>query len=132
MNVAPSAALLLLVLGIAGGAWHPWSLEVPAVIPAGRFPLIAGLLLLTFACARSLLAQHRLPRLHEFTNPVVWSFGLLAFFFSDWLVRPWGFFPDPFARGPIVLGCFAFAWILSLRWTTALKVWALEIGRAHV
>ncbi len=125
MNVAASAALLLLVLGFAGGAWHPWSPNIPAIIPAGRFPVMAGLLLLTVACARSLLSEHRLPRLKELTSPTVWSLGLVAFFFSDWVVRPWGFFPDPFSRGPIIVGALVCAWFLTVRWTAALKLWAL-------
>lgn len=125
MNVAASAALLLLVLGISGGAWHLWTPHTPAIIPAGRFPIAAGLLLATFACARSLIKQHRFPKLHECTDPVVWSLGLVALFCSEWLVRPWGFFADPYSRGPIIVGAILFAWLLTLRWSSLLKVWAL-------
>ncbi len=125
MNVAATAALLLLVLGFSGGAWHPWMPHIPAVIPAGRFPVAAGLLLATFACARSLIREHRLPRLQECTNPVVWSLGLVAIFCSEWLVRSWGFFADPFSRGPIIIGAILFAWLLTLRWSSLLKLWAI-------
>jgi hypothetical protein len=125
MNVAASAALLLLVLGFSGGAWHLWTPHTPAIIPAGRFPIAAGLLLATFACARSLIKQRRFPRLHECTDPVVWSLGLVAFFCSEWLVRPWGFFADPFSRGPIIVGVILFAWLLTLRWSLLLKLWAI-------
>lgn len=124
MNVAASAALLMLLLGLAGGSWHLWTPHTPAVIPAGRFPIAAGLLLAIFACAWSLLKRQRLPKLNECAHPVVWSLGLVAIFCSEWLVRPWGFFSDPFSRGPIVLGMIMFAWLLTLRWSLLLKVWA--------
>ena len=77
MHIAASAALLLVVLGLTGGAWFFWDQSQPALIPAGRFPVTVGLLLATVACARSLLRNRRWPSATELSNPVVWSFGLV-------------------------------------------------------
>ncbi len=123
MPVAASAALLILVLGLTGGSWHPWAPHIPAIIPAGRFPIAVGLAMLTISAAWSLVRHGRMPTAAELSHPVVWSSGLVALFLSDWLLRPWGFFPDPFIRGQLVVAAAIFAWMLSTRWHFILPAW---------
>lgn len=123
MHIAASAALLIVVLGLTGGAWSFWDQSQPALIPAGRFPVTVGLLLGTLTCARSLLRNRRLPSAAELSNPVVWSFGLVVIFLSDFLVRPWGFYVDPLVRGPIVVCLLLFFLALWIRLPVVLALW---------
>ena len=123
MHIAASAALLLVVLGLTGGAWFFWDQSQPALIPAGRFPVTVGLLLATVACARSLLRNRRWPSATELSNPVVWSFGLVIIFLSDFLVRPWGFYVDPLVRGPILVGALLFFLARWIRLPVVLALW---------
>jgi hypothetical protein len=123
MHIAASAALLILVFGFAGGAWYLWSPIPPAISPAGRFPVIAGLLILIAVSARSLIRERRLPSASELSNPIVWSIGLVIIFLSDFVVRPWGLFTDSFVRGQLIFGVIVFALALCSRWERVLAVW---------
>ena len=123
MHIAASAALLILVFGFAGGAWYLWSPIPPAISPAGRFPVMAGLLILIAVSARSLIRERRLPSASELSNPIVWSIGLVIIFLSDFVVRPWGLFSDPLIRGQLIFGILICSLVFTIRWEHVLVVW---------
>ena len=125
MNIAASSALLLIVLGLAGGAWRFWSPDLAVIIPAGRFPIVLGLLLAIVVTSYSLLRRNRLPNTKELSHPVVWTAGLVFIFFSDWLSRPWGFFQGPFIRGELLLSAGLCYLILRSRSAILLKTWLI-------
>lgn len=123
----PLAALLTL-LGLSGGSWYLWSATPPAVIPSGKyvFAVAVGL------AAVGLRILRRRPSLQDFTNPAIWSLGLVIIFVSSWLCRPYSFFQGPDFRREIFIATIA-AGILSLvSWRRVLIILPLVTSIACV
>jgi hypothetical protein len=106
-----------------------WEKSDVALIPAGRYLIAAGAACLILTAAVSLVRDRRLPKITLFIDKRVWSLGLVAIFFSDWLARPWGLFSGSSIRGEIIVGSFAmFALLRSGTWRTALTIWPLLVS----
>jgi hypothetical protein len=126
MHILASFGLLLVVLGFSGGAWYVWEKGDVALIPAGRYLIALGALCALVITTLSFVRERRLPKLEQFLDKRVWSLGLVAIFFSDWLARPWGLFSSSSIRGELIIGAFGmFALLRSGTWRTALTVWPL-------
>jgi len=125
MHILASFGLLLIVLGLSGGAWFLWDRGGDAVIPAGRYLGEAGAISIALAYAVSLIRQRRLLDLRDFTDPRAWSLGVVVIVVSDWICRPWGLFEGPTIRGEIVVGALAMFVLLRRAWGTFLLYWPL-------
>ena len=123
MHILASFGLLLIVLGLSGGAWFFWDRGGDAVIPAGRYLGEAGAISIAIAYGISLLRQRRLLDLRDFTDPRAWSLGLVVIVISDWICRPWGLFQGPTIRGEIVIGALAMFALLRRWWGSFLLYW---------
>ncbi|MEY4700662.1 MAG: hypothetical protein RL326_849, partial [Pseudomonadota bacterium] len=125
MHILASFGLLLIVLGLSGGAWFLWDRAGDAVIPAGRYLGEAGALSVVIAYAMSMIRQRRLLELRDFTDPRAWSVGLVIIVVSDWICRPWGLFEGPTIRGEIIVGSLAMFALLHRWWGCFLLYWPL-------
>ncbi len=110
MGAALSAALALIVLGISGGAWRLWWSGGATISPAGSYVAALGAVLGLVALGSAAYRQRKLPSLSLFANPWIWSCGLIAIFFSDWLCQRYAFLQGPLIRGEILL-CAAVAFL---------------------
>ncbi len=124
IQIFASLGLLLLVLGLSGGAWHFWEKVGDPVIPAGRYLVVAGLLCAGASALVSYLRGHKWLAKEYFTDKRIWAAGLLAIFFSDWLVRPWGLFKGPTIRGELLLaGFICYLLLAKRRWIRFFSLW---------
>jgi len=124
MHLFASTGLLLIVLGLSGGAWHFWERNGDALIPAGRYVILAGILCSALATFVSYLRGKGLPSKESFLDGRVWACGLLAIFFSDWITRPWGLFKGPAVRGELLLGAFiCFLFLRRQLWIQFFMCW---------
>ena len=139
MPLLASTGFLLIVLGLSGGAWHFWERNGDALIPAGRYLILAGILCSALATIVSYLRGKGLPSKESFLDGRVWTCGLLAIFFSDWITRPWGLFKGPAVRGELILGaliCFLLlrkqVWIHFFRYwpvvVVGLLIWSFTVA----
>jgi hypothetical protein len=125
MHILASFGLLLIVLGISGGAWFLWDRSGDAIMPAGRYLGEAGALSIAVAYAMSIIRRRHLLDLRDFIDPRAWSLGLVAIAVSDWICRPWGLFQGPAIRGEIIVGALAMFALLRGWWGTFLLYWPL-------
>jgi hypothetical protein len=125
MHILASFGLLLIVLGLSGGAWFLWDRSGDAMVPAGRYLGDAGALAIALAYGLSVIGRRRLLNLTEFTDARTWSLGLIAIVFSDWICRPWGLFEGPTIRGEILVGALVMFSLLRRWWGTFLLYWPL-------
>ncbi len=123
-----SSGLLLIVLGLSGGAWYLWEKAGDALVPAGRFPIAIGLALTLCAVIASFLQGRGWPSKDTFTEKRVWTVGLLAIFLSDWISRPWGLFKGPTIRGELLVGGFVCYLLLRNRvWVRFFTFWPVIV-----
>lgn len=128
MQMVASSGLLLIVLGLSGGAWYLWEKTGEALVPAGRFPIAVGLALAIGAVVASLLQGRGWPSRDTFTEKRVWTVGLLAIFLSDWISRPWGLFKGPTIRGELLVGGLVCYLLLRNRvWLRFFTVWPVVV-----
>jgi hypothetical protein len=107
-----SLALLIIVLGVSGGAWYLWDKDTGLLItPAGRYPVALGVALLILTVFASLLIRRELPTKDALCDTRIWSLGLVGIYLSDWVTRPWGFFKGSSIRGEIFVG-FVLSYLL--------------------
>jgi hypothetical protein len=126
-----SIGLLLTLLGISGGSWHLLSTTSIVIVPAGRYLVIPGIILSLLGLFWA-LANHGIKGgwrvlCESVANPGVWCGGILVLFLSDWLDRPYGFFPVQWFRGEVILCSALFCLLLSQRsrtWLTTAAVGA--------
>lgn len=135
-----SLALLFILLGISGGAWHLWDKDTgPLITPAGRYPIALGASLLALSLVSSLVLRRGLPSKEALCDARIWSIGLIALYISDWVTRPWGLFKGGAVRGELFVG-FILSYLLikkgqAIRFFTlwplivvALLVWSFKIA----
>ncbi len=128
IQILASLGLLLTALGLSGGAWHIWDKVGDALIPAGRYLVVVGLVCAGAAAMVSYLREHGWPSKETFADKRVWTLGLLAIFFSDWLVRPWGLFKGPTIRGELLVGGFiCYLLLRNRRWIGFFSLWPIII-----
>jgi hypothetical protein len=124
--------MLLVLLGLSGGSWHVWSGQAPALIPAGRFLYVPGALLAIFTGTLLWLsfgARAAVSKIERScAHPAIWAIGLLCIFTSDWIDRPYGFFPSALFRGEIVLSALTLFLILRVR--SCVPLYLLPIAAA--
>lgn len=138
MQILASYGLLMIVMGISGGAWYLWEKAGDAIIPAGRYLVACGVVAL--ACAASgtwLTGKGRLQR-SALADPRAWVYGLLAIFLSDWLNRSWGLFNGPSIRGELLIAGIASYALFRSNWrrfflalpffAAAILIWSLSIA----
>lgn len=125
MHILASLGLLLIVLGLSGGAWFFWDRSGEAIIPAGRYLGEAGAILIGAAYVTSILRRRRLPELPELIDPRAWSLGLVAIVLSDWICRPWGLFVGPTIRGELIVGALVMTVLLRRCWSAFFLYWPL-------
>jgi hypothetical protein len=130
IKIFASLGLLLTALGLSGGAWYLWEKSGDALVPAGRYLVMAGVLCAGAATLLSFLRGDGWLSKESYTDMRVWSFGLLAIFFSDWMTRPWGLFKGPTIRGELLVGGFIFYLLLRRRrWVRFFYLWpAIIVG----
>ncbi len=130
IQIFASLGLLLTALGLSGGSWYFWDKIGDALIPAGRYLVLVGLMCAGAAPVVSYLRGHGWPSKETFADKRVWSVGLLAIFFSDWLVRPWGLFKGPTIRGELLVGGFiCYLLLRKRRWIRFFSLWpAIVVG----
>jgi hypothetical protein len=128
MHFIASSGLLLIILGLSGGAWHLWEKSDLALIPAGRYLIILGVLLMILPCAWSWLKGRRQIGIESFLEPRVWCGGLLLIVISDWLTRPWGLFKGPTIRGELLVGAIACYLLVGRQlWKRFFASWPLVV-----
>jgi hypothetical protein len=124
MHIIASLGLLLIVLGLSGGAWYVWERVGDALIPAGRYLVCVGALATAFSIIAHWLTGKGLAKRTLFTEARIWVLGLAAIFFSDWMNRSWGLFKGPAIRGELLVMFGGVYLLLSrgvgLRWMLAL------------
>lgn len=121
-----SFALLLVVLGLSGGAWYLWERKGDAIIPAGRYILMVAALALIWINTLSVIRGRGLLKLADYLDLRAWSLGLVAITISDWIARPWGLFSGAHLRGEIILACVvAYTLLDRRRWVRLLSVWPI-------
>lgn len=126
MHLIASTGLLLIVLGLSGGALHFWERSGDALIPAGRYLILAGIICGALAIFASYLRGKGLPSKESFLDGRAWTGGLLAIFFSDWITRPWGLFKGPAVRGELILGgLICFLLLRRVAWIHFFTSWPL-------
>lgn len=125
MHILASIGLLLIVLGLSGGAWFLWDRSGEAIIPAGRYLGEAGALAVAVAYLATAIRQRRLLDARDFIDPRAWSLGLVAIVVSDWICRPWGLFQGPTIRGELVIGALVMAALLRGWWSSVFLYWPL-------
>ncbi len=126
MHILASLGLLLIVLGLSGGAWFFWDRSGDAIIPAGRYLGEAGALLIATAYVTTFARQRRLLHLPEFIDARAWSLGLVAIVVSDWICRPWGLFTGPSIRGELLVGALTMSILLRRGWcSTFFSYWPI-------
>jgi hypothetical protein len=124
--ILASLALLLVVLGLSGGAWYLWEKRGDAIIPAGRYLLMVAALALIWLNTISLIRGRGLIKVNDYLDLRVWSLGLVAITISDWITRPWGLFSGAHLRGEIILcGVVAYTILDRQRWVRLLLFWPL-------
>lgn len=129
MHLLASSGLLLIILGLSGGAWHLWEKSDQALIPAGRYLLILGALLIILTWAWSYLKGRKEFTKESFLEPRVWGYGLLFIFISDWLTRPWGLFKGPTIRGELIVGAIACYLLVGRQlWKRFFAAWPLVVS----
>lgn len=127
MKLLLSLAALLTLLGLSGGSWYLWAPTPPALVPSGKYIVVAALLL---AVAGLVLKRRRLT-LADFGDPIVWTGGLVAIFLSAWLCRPYSYFQGPEFRTEIViagLGAAALSYTCWRRFFIALPILASALS----
>jgi hypothetical protein len=112
MRIIAPFGLLLIVLGLSGGAWYAWEKVGDALIPAGRYPAALGILALILAALSNWLTGRGLLKRSCLTDERVWAAGLVAIFLSDWMNRPWGLFGGPAIRGELLVASAVTYWII--------------------
>jgi hypothetical protein len=112
MRILAPFGLLLIVLGLSGGAWYVWDKIGDAIIPAGRYPAVLGALVLIFAACSNWLTGRGLLKRSALVDERVWAAGLVAIFLSDWMNRPWGLFGGPSIRGELLVAFAVAYWII--------------------
>jgi hypothetical protein len=122
MQFLASFGLLVIVLGLSGGAWYVWERVGDALIPAGRYVVAVGIACIATAQAIAWIRNRQLLRRESFTDGRAWALGLLLLFFSDWLGRPWGFFATPLMRGEILLAFGVMFFLLRGPWMRVLML----------
>lgn len=122
MKVTIPLSVLLVFLGLTGGSWHLWSLDVPALIPAGSFVVAFALVLGLVGVGHSLFSKRQLPTLNNVGDVHVWVLGLVLIFFSGWLCRPYNLFQGPSIRGPLALATIIAAVLPISAWRRLLLV----------
>lgn len=125
MRIIASLGLLLIVMGLSGGAWYYWERWGDAVIPAGRYLGEAGIVCIALAVIFSALRAKKFPSLSDFLDERAWTLGLAAIWLSDWICRPWGLFPGPTVRGELIIGTVATFALLRGPWRTFFLWWPL-------
>lgn len=125
MHILASIGLLLIVLGLSGGAWFLWDRSGDALIPAGRYLGEAGALAVAAAYLATAIRQRRLLEIRDFIDPRAWSLGLLAIVLSDWTCRPWGLLQGPTIRGELIIGALVMAALLRGWWSRFFLYWPL-------
>ncbi|MFN4895615.1 MAG: hypothetical protein ACK5GN_08580 [Pseudomonadota bacterium] len=128
IHLLASSGLLLIVLGLSGGAWYLWERSNEALIPAGRYLVLAGFLLsASAACVSYLIGQGWLKK-ESFTERRIWTLGLLAIFISDWMNRPWGLFKGPTIRGELFVGAIICFILFHYRlWSRFFASWPMVV-----
>jgi hypothetical protein len=117
MHLLASFGLLVVMLGFSGGAWYLWERSAEALIPAGRYLVVIGVVCIIAAQALAWFKEKRILSRQNFADGRVWAFGLIAIYFSDWLGRPWGFFASPLIRGELLLGIGVMHLLLKGQWS---------------
>lgn len=112
MRILAPFGLLLIVMGLSGGAWYLWDKTGDALIPAGRYPVAIGTLALLVAALMNWLSGRGLLKRAALLDERVWALGLLAIFISDWMNRPWGLFGGPSIRGELLVATFSMYWLI--------------------
>jgi hypothetical protein len=129
MQFIASSGLLLIVLGLSGGAWHLWEKTEVALIPAGRYLIICGALLVTLTCICNYLKGCRIFQKDHFLDTRIWCTGLVLIFISDWLTRSWGLFKGPTIRGELIVGAIASYLLLGRSlWKSFFGAWPLIVA----
>lgn len=129
IHLLASSALLLIVLGVSGGAWYFWEKSNEAIVPAGRYLVAAGLVLAGCAALMAYLRGHGRPTKEAFTEHRTWVVGLVVIFLSDWMCRPWGLFKGPTIRGELLVGAIVCFILLHYRvWSRFFTAWPIVVA----
>jgi hypothetical protein len=123
MRIFASLGLLLIVMGLSGGAWYLWEHWGEAIIPAGRYLGQLGIASIVLACLSSYARRRTLPSVRDFLDERIWTLGLVAIWVSDWLCRSWGLFQGPMIRGEILVGIGLSYVLLKGSWRSFFLYW---------
>jgi len=132
MRIFASLGLLLIVLGLSGGAWYLWEHWGEPVVPAGRYLGQIGAVCIALALLGSCVRRRSLPSLGDFLDERVWALGLVAIWVSDWLCRPWGLFQGPTIRGELLVGAAFSYFLLKRSWTSFFLYWPAVVAIALI
>lgn len=112
MHILASFGLLLIVMGLSGGAWYIWDKTGDAIVPAGRYPVALGVCAIILVAFLHWFTGRGKLRRNLLLDERVWALGLVAIFISDWMNRPWGLFGGPSVRGEILVAGLVAYWLL--------------------